>query len=488
MTVNFKVVTRMMVILLLVLGVSLIPSLLVALIYKEYECIKAFAIVIALCLIIGAGTFRRLGASVIKIKNRDGFLVVALCWLVASFVGCLPFFLSGAIPDLVEAFFESASGFTTTGSTILTEIEGLPRSILFWRSFTHWLGGMGVIVLIMAIFSSLGVSGQVIASAETPGPTLDKLTAKFSDTAMNLYLLYILFTAVEVVLLCLGGLNLYDALVHSFGTVGTGGFSSYNASIAQFTSPYVQWVIFAFMVMCGINFNLYFVLQKRGIRAMLRDVELKFYLILIAVVGLLIFMNLMQTETYTNTMKCIRDAYFQVASIITTTGYATADFDLWPTFSKMLLFLLMLTGACSSSTGGGVKIIRIIVCLKLVKRGISLKIHPNRVVPVRVGGKEVSQEVATGISNFVFMYIFVVFAGSLLIAFDGHDLVTTITSVMTCVGNIGPGFNLVGPSCNFHFLSGFSKFVLSLLMIAGRLEIFTFIMLFSPHYWNSNKI
>lgn len=488
MTVNFKVVTRIIGILLLVLGFSLIPSLVVALIYREVESIPAFVFVIVPCFILGLLMTKHLDASMSKMRTRDGFLVVALCWLVASFVGCLPFYISGSIPNLMECFFESASGFTTTGSTILTEIESLPRSILFWRSFTHWLGGMGVIVLIMAIFSSLGVNGQVIASAETPGPTLDKLTAKFSDTALNLYLLYMLFTAVETCLLCLGGMNLYDALVHSFGTVGTGGFSSYNASIAQFTSPYIQWVIFAFMVLCGINFNLFFVLQKRGLKSMMKDVELRFYLILIGITGFLIFMNLMQTETYVNAGKCIRDSYFQVAAIITTTGYATADFDIWPTFSKMLLFMLMLTGACSSSTGGGVKIIRVIVCLKLVKRGISLKIHPNRVIPVRVGQKEITQEIATGIANFVFLYIFIVFAGSLLISLDGHDLVTTITSVMTCVGNIGPGFNLVGPSCNFHFLSGFSKFILSLLMIAGRLELFTFLMLFSPHYWNANKV
>ena len=488
MTVNFNAVLRIMGILLLVLGISLIPSLVVALIYKETMEAFTFIVVIVPTLIIGTFLFNLLKNYPIKIKTRDGFLVVALCWLAASFVGALPFYISHAIPSFIDCFFESASGFSTTGSSILSEIESLPRSILFWRSFTHWLGGMGVIVLIVAIFTSLGVSGQHIASAETPGPTLDKITPKFTDTALRLYQLYMIFTVVETLLLMLGGLSLYDALVHTFGTVGTGGFSSYNSSIGHFTSPYVQWVIFIFMIMCGINFNLYFVLRSKGLKQMLKDVELKFYLVLIAVTGCLIVLDLMLKGVYSDFGDCTRDAFFQVASIITTTGYATADFDTWPTFCRMLIFMLMLTGACSSSTGGGVKIIRIVVCLKLIKRGFSLKLHPNRIIPVRIGKKEISQEVATGISNFVFFYIFIVFAASILISLNGCDLVTTISSVITCVGNIGPGFNLVGPSCNFQFLSGFSKFILSLLMIAGRLELFTFFMLFSPHYWNSNRV
>ncbi|MDO4396448.1 MAG: TrkH family potassium uptake protein [Clostridia bacterium] len=488
MTVNYKVVLRIMGILLLVLGFSLIPSLVVALIYKEYNCVPAFLYVIIPCLVPGFIIAKNVNRSMLKMKIRDGYLVVAMSWIVASFIGALPFYFSGSIPSLVESFFESASGFTTTGSTLIPDVEALPRSILFWRSFTHWLGGMGVIVLIMALFSSLGVSGQLIASAETPGPTMDKLTPKFSDTAYNLYRIYIVFTAVETILLCLGGMSLYDSLVHSFGTAGTGGFSTYNNSIAHFSSPYLQWVIFIFMVLCGINFNLFFVLKRRGLKEMLKDNELRFYLTLIGATACLIYMDLMLTDTYTDPSACLRDSFFQVGSIITTTGFANADFDLCQTFAKMLIFLVMLTGACSSSTGGGVKIIRVLVCLKLIKRGISLKIHPNRVVPIRICEKEISQEVATGIANFVFLYVFTVFLGSLLISFNGYDLVTTITSVMTCLGNIGPGFNLVGPTCNFHFLSGFSKAVLSLLMIAGRLELFTFLMLFSPHYWNSNRV
>lgn len=487
MTVNFNGVVRMMGILLLVLGLCLVPSLIVAIIYHEMLSLKCFAFTIIPCVTLGFILIKSFRPSLIKLKARDGFLIVSLCWLVASLIGAIPFYISGAIPNYIDAFFETCSGFSTTGSSILSDIEGLPKSMLFWRSFTHWLGGMGIIVLAMALLPSIGVGGQLIASAETPGPTLDKIAPRFSDTARRLYLVYLFFTILETLLLLLGGMNLYDSLVHTFGTVGTGGFSSYGDSIAHFDSPYLQWVIILFMLLCGINFNLYFVLARKGLRSMLKDSELRLYLLIIAAVSVLIGMNLMFTGEYHDIEEGARTSVFQVVSIITTTGYATADYDIWPTFSKMLIFLLMLVGACSSSTGGGVKIIRILISLKLIRRGVSLKLHPRRVITVTLGGKEVPQEVSTNIANFVFFYIFVVFAGAFIISFNGFDLMTTISSVITCLGNIGPGFSTIGPVMNFSVFSGFSKLILSLLMIAGRLELFTFFMLFSPHYWNSNK-
>lgn len=487
MTVNFNGVIRMMGMLLLVLGCCLLPCLLVAFIFGETASSLGFLSAILPCFILGIILIKSFRPSLIRLKARDGFLIVSLCWLVASLIGAVPFTVSGAIPSYVDAFFETCSGFSTTGSSILSEIESLPKSMLFWRSFTHWLGGMGIIVFAMALLPSLGVGGQLIASAETPGPTLDKISPRFSDTAKNLYLIYLLFTVIETVLLCLGGMNLYDALVHTFGTVGTGGFSNYNTSVAHFTSPYIHWVITIFMLLCGINFNLYFILARRGLRTMLKDAELRLYLTIVFGVSALIIIDLLATGTYDNVSDSVRDTFFQVSSIITTTGYATADYDVWPTFCKMLIFMLMLTGACSSSTGGGVKIIRILISLKLIRRGVSLKLHPNRIITVRLGNREVPQEVATNIANFVFFYIAVVFAGSLVISLNGFDLMTTFSSVLTCVGNIGPGFNLVGPTMNFSVFSDFSKVILSLLMIAGRLELFTFFMLFSPHYWNANK-
>lgn len=471
-----------------VLGFSMIPALLVADVYKETASLTAFFSTVLLCFGVGYVFHKMYQPAELKLKERDGFLIVALCWLISSLVGALPFVMSGAIPSYVDAFFETCSGFSTTGCSILTDIEALPKSMLFWRSFTHWLGGMGIIVFATALLPSIGIKGQIIASAETPGPTLDKISPRFSDTARNLYLIYIFFTVVELILLMLGGMDLYDALIHTFGTVGTGGFSSYNNSVAHFDSGYIQWVIIIFMLLCGINFNLYFLLLKRGIREFFKDSELKFYLIIIGAITLGIFLDVYLNNYYDNVWKAFTDSAFQVVSIITTTGYATCDYDIWPTFAKMLVFILMLTGACSSSTGGGVKLIRILVGLKMVRRGVSLKLHPNRFIPVTIGNWSVPQEVATNIANFIFMYILVVFGGATIISLNGFDLMTTISSVLTCVGNVGPGFNLVGPSMNFALFSNFSKVILSLLMIAGRLELFTFFMLLSPHYWNSNKV
>ena len=487
MSVNIRNVIRMMGILLFVIGICIIPSAICAVVYKETVSCISFLVTMAVCLVIGLTIMYLFPPSLMKIKARDGFLIVSLCWLVASLISAIPLWVSGAIPSYVDAFFEMCSGYSTTGSTCLKNVEILPKSMLFWRSFTHWLGGMGIIVFAMAILPSIGVEGMMIASAETPGPTLDKLTPKFSDTARNLYILYFLFTALETMLLVIGGMSFYDALLHTFGTVGTGGFSDYNASVGHFSSPYIQWVIIIFMTMCGTNFNLYFVLFRKGPKAFFSDPELKLYLFIMITCSVLITIDLLAMGVYDNPGESFTASSFQVSSIMTTTGYATANYDVWPTFAKMLIFLVMLTGACSSSTGGGPKIIRILVALKLVRRGVALKIHPNRVLTVSLNGKEISQEVVTNIANFIFFYILVVFAGGLIISANGFDLITTFSAVITCIGNVGPGFSLVGPVMNFSIFSPFSKIVLSLIMIAGRLELFTFFMLLSPHYWNPDK-
>ncbi|MEG1067561.1 MAG: TrkH family potassium uptake protein [Anaerovoracaceae bacterium] len=487
MSVNFNGVIRIMGILFIIMGLAFLPSLLVAIIYGEWLSLRCFLWTIIPCFIIGTLLVIKFHPSLIKPKVRDGFLIVSMSWLAASIIGAVPLVLSGSIPNPFDAFFEMCSGFSTTGSTILTDIESLPKSMLFWRSFTHWLGGMGIIVFLMALMPALGIGGQLIASAETPGPTLDKLTPRFSDTAKNLYLLYLLFTVVETILLMFGGMTLYDALVQTFGTVGTGGFSNYGDSIAHFNSPYIEWVIIVFMLMCGVNFNIYFIAIKQSIKRALKDSELRLYLSIVVATSALIAINIYASNMYGTFSESVRAATFQISSIVTTTGYATADYDLWPTFSRMLIMLVMLTGACSSSTGGGVKMIRVLVALKLVRRGVSLKIHPRRIVSVNVNGKPLPSDTTTNIANFIFMYIFVIFVGSFIISFNGFDMLTSISSVITCVGNIGPGFNLVGPVMNFSIFSNFSKLVLSFLMIAGRLELFTFFMLFSRHYWDSNR-
>ncbi len=487
MSLRKQMILRMVGIYFIIMGFAFFPSIIVAIINNENDSIFAFLIVAIPCLIAGLLIIKIFRPSLSKLKVRDGFLVVSLGWVLCSIIGAFPFVISQSIPSFVDAFFETASGFSTTGASILNDIESLSKSMLFWRSFTHWLGGMGIIVLLMALLPSLGIGGQNIAISETPGPTLDKLTPRFADTAKNLYLVYILITVAETILLYLGGLSLYDSLIHTFGTVGTGGFSSYGASVGHFTSPYVQWVITIFMVICGINFNLYFILFKNGPKRVFKDSEFRLYIGVLVIATVLITLNLYFTNTYETVEESMRLSAFQSASITTTTGYATANFDLWPTFSKMILFLLMLTGASSSSTGGGTKMIRILVALKMIKRNVSLKIHPNRIAPITINGNVLPSDIVTNISNFILTYIFVILGGTLIVALDGYDMITSLTATIACIGNIGPGFNLVGPAMNFDFFSDFTKFVLSIMMIAGRLEVFTFLVLFSPKYWNPNK-
>ena len=330
----------------------------------------------------------------------------------------------------------------------------------------------------------------MVAYAETPGPIKDKVTARFADTAKGLYKLYLGLTAAEVILLKFGGMSWYDAFIHTFGTVGTGGFSNYNTSVAHFTSPYIQIVIIVFMVLAGINFNLYYVgiSQRHGLKSIFRDEETRFYLTAMAAAtgAIFVYNNIM--DGFKNVGGTMLNAAFQVASITTTTGYATDDFDLWPTFSKMVIFSLFFFGGCSGSTGGGIKCVRMLVCLKLLRRSFSLKMHPNRVAPLSLNGKELSSDVIIKITNFVFMYAAVLFTGTLLLALDDMDFVSTLSAAASCLGNIGPGFNLVGPTMNYSGLTDFSKYICSFLMIAGRLELFTVFTLFTRHYWNSNRV
>ena len=487
MGVKINSALRILGILSLVLAASMTIPFLLAVYYGESSLIKAFLLVIGICIFWGILIRITIKPSHKKLKTRDGFFVVSLSWFFCSLLGCLPFIFSGVLPNFFDAFFETSSGFTTTGSTILSNIEILPKSLLFWRSFTHWLGGMGIIVIVMALLPALGINGQIAAYAETPGPTKDKITAKFTDTAKILYGIYASLTLAQVVLLKIGGMSLYDAFIHAFGSMGTGGFSNYNDSVGHFQSPFIQIVIIIFMIIAGTNFNLFFLARKKGIGVIFHDEEVKFYLSTISIASLLIFIYNAFYYDFEDLGKTLLDSVFQTTSIITTTGFATTDFNLWPTFPKMVLLCLFFIGACSSSTAGGIKCIRILVCLKLLRRNVSLKIHPNRIAPVTVNNSELSTDVVIKITNFIFLYVAVIFSGTLLISINGFDFITTFSAVATCVGNIGPGFNLLGPMENFSILSNFSKFVCSILMIVGRLELFTVIILFSGCYWNSNK-
>ena len=484
---NYHSILRIMGLLFVVLGVALIPALVVGLIYGEYEEAKSFGFCIVPCIVAGLILIKLFNPGSIKARHRDVYLIVTLCWIVSSLVGSIPLLLTGTMTNPFDAFFEMCSGFSTTGATVLADIEGSAKSVLFWRSLTHWLGGMGIIVFMAALLPSMGIGVQMIAGAETPGPTLTKLKAKFSDTVRDLYVLYIGFTVAEVILLMFGGVNLYDSLIHTFGTVGTGGFSNYADSVGHFTSSYVRWVIIVFMVLCGINFNLFFLIPAKKIKEFFQDEELRLYLIIISASILAITAMLMIKGVYENPATAFQDSAFHVASIITTTGFATTDYDIWPTFCKMIILLLTISGACSSSTGGGVKVIRILTAIKYVRKGFFVKMHPHRVMNLTINRKQMPQQVATDIVYFIFLYIGTLVVGAALISVDGFDLTTNFTAALTCLSNVGPGLGGVGPAMNFTGFSSFSTFILSLLMIAGRLELFTFVMLFSPHFWNSNR-
>lgn len=486
MNLSLRAVCRIIGLACIVIGLTMLPPFFVAIIYEETASFLAFLFTIVFSAVCGALLMRFGQFSHDKLKVRDGFLIVTVCWIVSTLLGAAPFMLSGSIPNFFDAFFESCSGFSTTGASILTDVEVLPKSILFWRSFTHWIGGMGILIFAIALMPSLGINGQNIAVSEAPGPTLDKITPKMSDTAKALYGTYFIFTFVETILLYLGGMSLYDALLHTFGSVGTGGFSNYNNSVAHFGSTYAEMIITIFMILSGANFNLYFMSLKRGVLFILQDAEFRFYLTIIGITTILIAANLFFSGFYSHIGQSLRYSVFQTASILTTTGFATTDFNLWPTFSKMLLIMLMFIGGCSSSTGGGIKVVRILILLKLIRRGIATRLHPNAIITVKMNGQTVPSDTVAAIANHTFLYMIVVFVSTLLLSLNNFDLVTSFTSVFTCIGNIGPGLELVGPAANFSIYTGASKLLLSFLMLAGRLELFTFFILLTPKFWNPN--
>ncbi len=471
-------------IVLVVIGVSMLPSILVSVIYDGSDIYMPFIYTMIVTVVLGLSLSKFFTHDSFRLKVRDGFLIVSLCWIISCFVGAVPFMVTGAIPDMADAFFESCSGFSTTGSSILSDIEALPMGLLFWRSFTHWIGGLGILVITIALMPSLGIGGQNIAVSETPGPALDKITPKMSDTAKTLLIIYMLFTVLETILLMAGGMNLFDALIHTFGTVGTGGFSNYNASIAHFDSTYIRIVITAFMFLCGVNFNLFYFSVKRGPKIFWDDSEFKLYLFFYMVIGLFLFAVLTISRTYTSFGEAAVDSAFQTASILTTTGYASADYESWPMVCQMAILLLMFMGGCSSSTSGGIKIVRIYVILQLIRRGVSTRLHPNVVENIKLNGKNMPSDTVSAIANHMFLYIAMIFVGAFIIAFENTDLMTCFSSVITCLGNIGPGFGSIGPTENFGALSDLSKYLLSFYMIAGRLELYTLFILLTPKFWN----
>lgn len=465
---------------LLVEAVLLLLPAIGSLIYGE-ETLFAFALTIAALAAIGLIATHKKPQKT-SLYAREGYLIVALSWIAMSLFGALPFVISGYIPNIIDAFFETVSGFTTTGSTILSEIESLPKSLLFWRSFTHWIGGMGILVFMIAIMPKTERTAMHIMRAEVPGPTVGKLVSKLGASARILYGIYCVLTAIEIILLYAGGMPMFDSIVNSFATAGTGGFSVLNNSIEGYNSLYSEMVIGVFMLIFGVNFNLYYLITKGNFKQALKSEELHWYLGLVAASVIVIGFNL--TATTYHISESFRHAFFQVSSIVTTTGFSSIDFNKWPVLSKGILVLLMFMGACAGSTGGGLKVSRIIILFKGFARDIKKALNPRNVETIKVDKKTVDENVVKGVFVFAASYIIVIFASCLIVSFDGFSLESTFTAVLSCVSNIGPALGHFGPASNFADFSALSKFVLSLDMLAGRLELIPILILFAPATWS----
>ena len=478
---NYKMIGRFLAQILSIEGLFLIPALLISLFRGETAAVQAFLwteLVILVCVVCLHWLCR--GAP-IAFYAKEGFVCVGISWIVLSLVGSLPFYLSGEIPSYIDSFFEIVSGFTTTGASILPAVEQLSRGITYWRSFSHWLGGMGVLVFLLAFTGDKGQGFTMhLLRAESPGPDVGKLVPKMRKTAAILYIIYCALTVVNILLLWLGGMPLFEAVCHGFGTAGTGGFGIKNDSYASY-SPYLQNVTTIFMLLFGVNFSCYYLLMLRQFRGVFRDEELRLYIaIVVCSIGLIVW-NLQ--GFYGSFEETLRHAAFQVASLMTTTGYATTDFDLWPSFSKTILMSLMVVGACAGSTGGGLKVGRLLLIFKSLKRNIQQVLHPRKVLSVRNNGRIVSEKVLDNTNAYLSAYAIILFLSFLLLSLDGFPTETNFSAVLACFNNIGPGLELVGPTCNFGGFSTLSKLVLILDMLAGRLEIFPILVLFSADTW-----
>ena len=417
-----------------------------------------------------------------NLRAREGFAVVAISWLLVSFFGGLPFYFSGYVPSLVDCFFETVSGFTTTGATILTDVEALPKGLLFWRSFTHWAGGMGVLVLSLALIPKMGARSIHLMRAESPGPSTDKMVPRVMNNAKILYGIYLGLSVMMVIALLLCGLDLYDSVVHMFGAAGTGGFGTYGTSIAHFDSAAVDVVVGIFMALFGVNFSLYYFLLRKNWKAALLNSELRLYLCILLSASVIIAINILPLYGQ-KFFTALRYSFFQVSSIMTTTGYATADFDVWPQLSRFLLVSLMFIGASAGSTGGGIKVVRLQLLLKSMARDIRRTVHPKSINTVKLDGHTVDESILSGTQGFFFAYFLILIVATLIVSLDGFSFETNFTAVIATLSNIGPGLGRVGPTGNFAGFSNLSKLVLAMCMLIGRLEIFPILMLFAPSAW-----
>lgn len=482
---NYKMIGRFIARILSVEAAFMLPALIISAVGGEQNAVYGFLLTLALMIPVIALLFILCKKANGGFYAREGLVCVSISWIVMSLFGCLPFWFSGEIKSFIDAFFEIVSGFTTTGASILPEVEPLSKGILYWRSFSHWLGGMGVLVFLLAIAPSAEKSNGFtmhIMRAESPGPNVGKLVPRMKKTAAILYIMYVVLTVLNVVFLLIGGMPVFDAVCTAFGTAGTGGFGTKNDSMASF-SPYLQNVCTVFMLLFGINFGCYHLIIMRQFKTVLFDEELRLYVGIFAGSTALITLNLCLNNIYGSVGETIRHSAFQVSSIMTTTGFATTDFDMWPSFSKAILLILMFTGACAGSTGGGVKIARLLLLLKNLRRNIHKIIHPQRIQSVRVNGRTVSERVLDNTNSYLAAYVLIVVVSFAVISLDGFSVTTNFSAVMACFNNIGPGIEAVGPTCNFAAYSLPSKIVLIADMLAGRLEIFPMLILLFRSTW-----
>jgi len=479
---NIPLILRTLGLVLLCEAAAMLPSLFIALYLGESDY-KAFIVSILVISIIGLALSRtRLNTN--EVGYREGFIIATARWLMVAVFGSLPYLISGSIPGVVDAFFESMSGFTTVGATVLIDIEGLSKSILFWRNLTQWLGGMGVIVLTLALIPSLKIVGLKLFRAEVPGPAKSKVLPRVAQTSRELYKLYLIITVAEIGALKLAGLSWFDSFIQTFGTVATGGFSNKNASVGAFENPAVEYIIIFFMIVCGINFALHFHALRGNFKPMWKDPETRFYLFITLAAFIFISYNLISASGY-QTETALRQSAFQTVSILTTTGYATADYSQWPALSQGIIFLLMFIGGCAGSTAGGMKNVRWLILFKTGVRQIAKLVHPKAVIPVRLGGDIIPEELVESVLSFFFLYFAILLASTLLITSMGIDLMSSISAVAATLGNVGPGFGVVGPATNYAVIPTAGKLLLSLCMLVGRLEIYTVLVVLSVRLWRS---
>ena len=481
---NYKMMGRFIAQILLIEGMFMLPALFISISMEETAAVHGFLITLAVTFCLGGLLQLLCKGAKSAFYATEGMVCVAVSWLVLSLIGALPFRISGAIPAYIDAFFETVSGFTTTGASILPEVESIAKGLLYWRSFTHWVGGMGVLVFLLAVAPGANGKGFTmhLLRAESPGPSVGKLVPKMRKTAVILYSLYILLTVLDILFLLAGKMSFFEAVCTAFGTAGTGGFGVKNDSIAGY-SPYLQNVTTVFMLLFGVNFSCYYLLMLRQFRSVFKDEELRLYFGIVLGSIALIVWNL--RGFYGTLEETVRHASFQVASIITTTGFATTDFDLWPSFSKTILLCLMVVGACAGSTGGGIKAARVLLLFKSLKRNIQQMLHPRKVQMIRNNGAVVDERTITGTNAYLAAYVIILFVSFMVISLDGFSTGTNFSAVLACFNNIGPGLEAVGPVCNYSAFSAMSKLVLILDMLLGRLEIFPILVLFSYETWKN---